>query len=498
MASLLLTNVRIPNRSGSGVLAEILVRDGLIARIEQPSTAVGNRAPDHVVDGDGRWAVPGLWDNHVHMNQWALARQRIDVSGARSARELAASIAAVAAQRRAGGAPILIGYGFRDALWPDTPTPALLDSATAGLPTVVIGGDLHCAWLNSAALQRFGRAEHPTGVLREAELFSIMGELSDVPGPVLDAAVADAVRAAGARGVVGIVDFEMSDSAPVWTRRIASGIDGLRVRCSVWPDHLDAALARGLRSGDPVPRTNDLAVAGPLKVITDGSLNTRTAYCDDPYPVTDDGGGGGHGILSVPFDDLVETMSRAWAGGLTSAIHAIGDHANRLVLDAFERVGCPGTIEHAQLMHTADVARMAALGIVASVQPEHAMDDREVADTHWAGRTSEAFAFRSLLAGGVRLAFGSDAPVAPLDPWIAMSAAAFRSRDGLEPWHPEQCITVADALTASTGRVGTLRPGGPADLVLTERDPFSCTADELRSMPVYATFLGGRQTFGPV
>jgi predicted amidohydrolase YtcJ len=202
--------------------------------------------------------------------------------------------------------------------------------------------------------------------------------------------------------------------------------------------------------------------------------------------------------LSVPFDDLVATMDRARAAGISSAIHAIGDHANRMAVDAFERVGASGSIEHVQLIHRQDALRMARLGIVASVQPEHAMDDRDVAETHWAGRTSDAFAFRGLIDAGVRIVLGSDAPVAPLDPWISLSAAVFRSRDGREPWHPEQRITAAEALMASTNGVSALRPGGVADLVVVDRDPHTCDAEELRSMAVFATFLGGRPTFGPL
>jgi predicted amidohydrolase YtcJ len=497
--ALTLANVRIPGPRGAGAATEIHLADGLIRRISPSASRPPTGFPaasrsGEVLDCEGRFAVPGLWDHHVHSGQWALARQRIDVSGAPSARALAAAIAPVAAERRAGDAAILIGYGFRDALWADSPTPALLDEATAELPAVMIGGDLHCAWLNSAALQRFGLAEHPTGVLREAELFAIMDALSDVPEAVLDAAVAEAARAAAARGVVGIVDFEMSDAAPVWSRRIASGVDELRVVCSVWTSALPSAIDRGRRTGDPVPGTGGLALVGPLKVITDGSMNTRTAYCDQPYPGED----AGYGILSVPYQDLVAVMELAWSAGIASAIHAIGDHANRLALNAFEQVGCPGSIEHAQLLHGTDAARMGRLGVVASVQPEHLLEDRDAADILWAGRTSDAYVFRSMIDAGVRLAFGSDAPVVPADPWSALSAAVFRSRDGREPWHPEQRISVGEALAASTNGVSCLRAGGVADIVLVERDPFDCSADELRAMPVFATFLGGRQTFGPI
>ena len=145
-------------------------------------------------------------------------------------------------------------------------------------------------------------------------------------------------------------------------------------------------------------------------------------------------------------------LRRATAAGLDCAVHAIGDRANTLALDAFAATGARGRVEHAQLLGPADLARFAELGLVASVQPEHAVDDRDVADRYWAGRTHRAFAYRSLLDAGAELVLGSDAPVAPLDPWITLAAAVHRSADGRPSWHPEQEIPLDVALAASAGR----------------------------------------------
>jgi predicted amidohydrolase YtcJ len=187
-------------------------------------------------------------------------------------------------------------------------------------------------------------------------------------------------------------------------------------------------------------------------------------------------------------------MAKGWAAGFLPAIHAIGDRSNAAALDAFEHVGCPGRIEHAQLLRREDVTRMAALGIVASVQPEHALDDRDVADHHWAGRTDRAFPLRSLLDAGVTLALGSDAPVAPLDPWLTIGAAVARTKDGRAPWHPEQGISVQEALRASARCRATVEPGQVADLQLVEKDPLATPGEELRTMPVALTLLAGRVT----
>jgi hypothetical protein len=189
---------------------------------------------------------------------------------------------------------------------------------------------------------------------------------------------------------------------------------------------------------------------------------------------------------------------------MRSAVHAIGDHANRLALDTFEELVAGGarqdfsglghSIEHAQLLSDDDVHRFARLGIVASVQPEHALDDRDVADRLWAGRTQRAFPLASLLAAGVQLALGSDAPVAPLDPWVGMAAAVGRSRDGTDPWHPEQSISREAALAASARGRHRVSAGDTADLAVCELDPLVASVADLRRMPVAATLLGGRIT----
>ena len=230
---------------------------------------------------------------------------------------------------------------------------------------------------------------------------------------------------------------------------------------------------------------------GPLKVLIDGSLNTRTAYCVDPYPH------GGRGLLTVSEAELLDLLVRARESGFVPAVHAIGDAANEVALDAFAAAGIAGRIEHAQFVRSQDFARFGGLGLTASVQPAHALDDRDAADSNWAGRTDRAFPLRSLLAAGATLALGSDAPVAALEPWTAMSAATTRSRqDGRGPWHPEQALTRQEALAASTRGRGTVRAGDPADLAVLDVDPLAVSDAEFAAMPVAATLVAGRFTFG--
>jgi predicted amidohydrolase YtcJ len=482
--TLTLRNGRLP---GSDDRVDVSIRDGVIRRI-----GFGDRtAPGESVDLGERWLLPGLWDNHVHFGQWAQTARRLDLTAAKSAAEAGALVA-----DRAPGVPpgeTLVGFGFRDGLWPDVPGRGVLDAASGTLPVVLVSGDLHCCWLNSAALAAYGFPDHRTGLLREDDAFAVVKALGTVPEDVMDAWVDTAARSAAARGVVGIVEMEMAWNPGDWQRRTAAGSDSLRVEASVYSQHLERAIGLGLRSGAALDGTGGLATMGPFKVITDGSLNTRTAYCFDEYPGLE-GRPGAHGLPTVSAGRLVGLMRRAAENGIRPAVHAIGDRANSLALDAFAEVGCPGSIEHAQLLREEDVARFAELGVVASVQPEHALDDRDVAERYWAGRTGRAFPLKALLDAGASLALGSDAPVAPLDPWVSIAAAVGRTRGEREPWEPGQAISRQAALAASARGRHAIAVGDAADLAVCEIDPFVASVADLRRMPVAATLLAGRFT----
>lgn len=473
-----------------GPLCDVHLADGRIQGIRPHGAPVPAGEPS--LDLDGRTLLPGLWDAHVHIVQWAAARRRLDLSGIASA-----GAAAEAARGHAAGlepgAP-LTGYGFRDGLWPDAPHRDLLDAATGARPTLLISGDLHSAWLNSAALALLGYADHPTGLLREDEALEATERLATADTPTTDGWVAQACTAAAQRGITGIVDFEAADNLTDWTRRMAAHRIPLRVSAAVYPDFLDSAIERGLRTGQPLDAHGGLLEVGPLKLFTDGSLNTRTALCHEPYPGMAADDPEAHGIGRLTLEELTETMRRASAHGVEPAVHAIGDRANELALDAFAAVRCRGRIEHAQLLRAADVPRFAALDVTAGVQPSHAVDDRDVADRHWHGRTGRAFAYADLVTSGARLELGSDAPVAPLDPWVTLANAVSRTDDGRPSWHPEQRLPVAQALAASSGNRRSVWVGDRADLVIVDADPLTADDASLRNMPVHGTLLGGEWT----
>lgn len=482
-------NVRLSGPSAAYVpftgLVDLVVSGGDVVDVSPPGAL---RTSAESWDAEGRWAIPGLWDHHVHLAPWALQSSRVDLGPTTSAREAAAMMAAARPDDRG----VRIGFGYRDALWPDAPSDVDLDSVTGAVPTYLINADLHSVWVNTAAAQRSGAALTADGVHREQSAFAIHAELDALADGQLDLAIADAADAAAARGIVGVVDFDMGESLSAWRRRAAAHFDALRVSFGIYPAHFAGVLAQGVVTGDALD-ADGLVRVGALKIISDGSLGTGTAACHQPYAPRHD-----TGLLAVSGDELRELLTRAAGTGWEVAVHAIGDRAVRSALDAFTYSGAVGSLEHAQLVSHADLARFSRLGVTASVQPAHALDDRDIVDRDWAGQTGLAYPLRSLVHAGANVVFGSDAPVAPLDPWNGIADAVTRTRDGREAWNPLECVDVTTALAASTGlgtaHEVTLGPGALADIAFCDADPYACDGAGLRSMSVGATMVAGRFT----
>jgi len=475
-------------------LQDIRTRDGLIHAIE-PAGTLSPDGAEEVIDVDGRLVVPGLWDEHVHMGQWASHRRRIDVSGASEASE-ALDLMILGALTRAND-PVIVGAGMRPGTWAVSPRLDEIDAVSGSIPWVIFSIDIHSCWANTAALRLFG-FDSPTGLLTEHDSFDLLGRVESVLPEEHDRWVAEEEKKAAARGVVGIVDLDMGPTIDNWIRRRRGSEDTflLRVEASVYPNTLDVALGRGLTTGEQIAPG---VTMGPLKAITDGSLNTQTAYVTTPF---EGGEASAVGIMNYSLEEVDDFVSRAHAKGLAITLHAIGDRANSLMLDVFQRHGIRGRIEHAQLVSPVDIGRFAALGVTASVQPQHAVDDREVTDRLWSNRADQAFPLKSLIDAGAHVVFGSDAPVSALDPWVQIAAAVTRTDDDRVPWHPEQAITLTEALSCSSRtRVAVSEP---ADLAVVEGDPlwleaaFAGRPQELsralRALPVALTVMGGRIT----
>lgn len=507
-APILLRNARIvpigtPGTAGTTATepTDLLLSGGRVTAVGEAATADGVPSATEVLDLAGRWVIPGLWDQHVHMSSWAQALQRIDVSGSVRPQDVVARIAAHLENLPEGDRPFAVtGWGYRSANWDDLPSVAELDAVSQGLPVVIYSGDGHSGWLNTAAQRLLGLEPTATS-LDEDAWFAAFTKFTAIPEVAQEGeqGLGPAAREAAARGIVGLVDLEFDSSFGFWPARVARGVDELQIRTAVYPDRLDDLIALGRATGDPFEDTGDLVRMGPLKVITDGSLGTRTAHCCDPYPATLQGDFP-HGKQNVPGPELEELLRTATGHGLDVAVHAIGDAAIEIALQAYAASGAQGSIEHAQLTTPAQLSRMATLGIRASVQPAHLLDDRDLTARCWPGREERCFAFRSMLDAGIPLVLGSDAPVAPLDPWLAIAAAVHRSADEREAWVPEQAITAAEALAASTDGAGTVAAGHRADLAVLDHDPLAPAEDtatvgrRLRAMTVALTVNGGRVT----
>ena len=484
MSSLLLRQVRVVPLDGQAAAdpVDVLIEDGLIAGLGP--AAGSHRGP--TVAADGRWLIPGLWDAHVHLAQWALAGRRLDLSPTSSPEEVLGKVARSARDGAAGDRRPIVGTGHRAGTWSRPVTVAELDAVCGAVPVALINSDCHHGWLNTAALDALGLARRDS-VVAEAEWFAAYPRVVSVlEGSPTPADYRRVLGEAAARGVAGLVDFEFSAPWRDWAQRWHEGGDLLRIRWSPYPDQLDTVRAARLRSGSPLPGADDRLTVGSLKIISDGSLGTRTAWCYEPYADT-----GGCGAPNQTDGELAELLAEGRRAGLSVATHAIGDRALDAAVAAYAATGARGSIEHAQVTTGQGIAAMSRLGLTASVQPAHLLDDHQTTDQVWAGQADRCFTLRALLDHGVDVALGSDAPVAPLDPWLAIAVAVHRGRPGDEPWHPEQAITAAEALAASVdGR--RIAAGQPGDVALLDFDPLASDAARLRVMRSALTCVAGQ------
>jgi predicted amidohydrolase YtcJ len=460
-------------------------------------------APPDVVDLGGRCVVPGFTDAHVHFPTWALARREVRLEGTQTIEEALDRVRDALAGLRPGG--WLRGRGWRSGDWSPSvePTRQALDPITGDVPTALLAHDSHSLWLNSAAIARASgdlrvpggvvevdEAGEPTGVLRETAAWSFRDDVVETSADEYVDAMREGLRVAASRGVTAIHDKDGWVGALEFFQRLQrEGALNLRVWQSLPHERLDELARLGLSSG----LGDDLLRLGYLKAFMDGTLGSQTARLLD-----------GSGVEITSREELTEIVARAARAGWPVAVHAIGDLANREALDAFEETRVEWgprrlrpRIEHAQLLAEEDVPRFATLGVAASVQFSHAPSDRGLADRFWAGMTHRAYAYRSLWDSGALVANGSDAPIEELDPMAGIRAGVLRD------WHPEQALTVEEALVATCvnpaivsgdgRRRGKLLPGYLADLVVLDRDPL----EDVAEAEVVATMVGGRWTFNP-
>ncbi|MFA6954698.1 MAG: amidohydrolase family protein [Thermoanaerobaculia bacterium] len=516
-ATLVLTNGRI--WTGASFARSVTISSGRIAALDAAAPA-GAR----VIDLGGRLVVPGFIDNHLHFVMGSLQLEAIQLRDATSFEEFARRIAERASVSGAGA--WITGGGWDEHRWstPLLPRRESIDAATAQNPVFVTRLDLHMGLANSVALRLAGITREtpdppggaivrdaggePTGALKDAAMRLVMAVIPPPDAASRIAAMRRGLREAARLGVTSFCDMGMSaeafDDFRAWQRLDRDGELTARawmyLPIASWERLRDAALEKSFGS-------SRLKIGG-LKGFADGSLGSATAAFREPYA----GEPCNCGLLMEPMTD--GSMSRWIAGAdaheLQLAIHAIGDRANADVLTMFESL--PSfrdrrlRIEHAQHLDAGLVRRIAEGRVVASMQPYHAADDGRWAEARLgAERASWAFPFRSLLDAGAVVTFGSDWPVAPLDPIAGIHAAVTRRTiDGANPdgWIPEQKIAVAEALCSYTSssawavfaerEVGTIAPGMRADLAVLSHDLFTIAPEEIESVTVDMTIFDGR------
>ncbi|TXT05977.1 hypothetical protein VHUM_03738 [Vanrija humicola] len=456
-----------------------------------------------VIDLAGLWLSPSLVDWHTHWTKNLIGIRRYSLEHLKSAAAVLEAVAARVDDPEWDEDGFFVAVNMRSGEWPDTPAlnRLALDAISSAKPICLNFNGHHSYVCNTKGLEfvGFSPETHPDGILYETDAFKLSVALTSRPdADLLDTYSDEMGRHAASLGVTEIVDLEMAFNDIHWQRRFAKGFKGLRVHTGIYPQHLDRALEKGFKTGDAVPGTHGQVTIGPFKLVTDGSLGSATAYCKDPYPNSCN-----HGLLTHGPGEIDALCLRATQSSLRLAVQAIGDEALRHTLDALDAHKAAGfpplagsTIEHAQLVDAPEIPRFKELGLVASIQPRHLVDDAELAHCHWPGREGRAYAFKTLHDAGIPLRMGSDCPIAPLQPWEAIACAIARSGGNEQAaFEPQEIIDVETAYAASTsnGRTG-IDVGGRADLVVIDADPLTLDAEGIRRVKVLGTLLGGNWT----
>lgn len=512
---------------GRAVPGAVAIRGDRILAVGDSAAVAPYLGPHtRVIDAKGGLVAPGFNDGHTHFIDGGFQLASVQLRDAATPREFIRRIAEYAKHLKPG--EWILGGDWDHTLWPGAPLPRhdWIDSVTPNNPVFINRLDGHEALANALAMKLAGvtkdtptppggqiehdaRTGEPTGMFKDMAM-GLIDKVVPPPTPEQrDTALARALVHAESLGVTGTASMYASFADLASFRRLErAGRLTLRAVLYLpledWRDVADTVRARG--AGD------DWVRIGGVKGFMDGSAGSRTAFMAQPYSDS----AGYRGLLRHPPADMARWIGSADSAGLQIAVHAIGDSANAILLsiyDSLEHAHAPRDRrfrdEHAQHLRPEDIGKFGALGVIASVQPYHVIDDgRWVVQRIGPERIKSSYAFRSLLDSHAVLAFGSDWTVAPIEPILGIYAAVTRrTLDGKNPggWVPEQKVTLAEALRAYTwGNAyavfaekerGTLAPGMLADVTVVDRDLFAMPPESLATARVAATVVGGKIVF---
>lgn len=493
------------------------------------------------VDLRGQTVLPGFIDSHIHLLSTAYRSHYIDAVHCTSEDAVADLVRVRAAQTPPGR--WIQGGQWDKNLWlgGNFPTKASLDAVAPDHPVVLWSKDGHLLWVNSLALQRAGitaqtpnppngailrdGSGEPTGILQEEDATRLVYRVIEEPDPQLTRALVErALVELQKSGITSIHDIEGMDALQLFQQLRSEGVLGVRVTMFL-PRKLLPILRE--RWPEMLAQEDALIRLGGIKIFADGTLGSQTAAMLESF----EGSPGNFGILAIPEQEMNETVSAAAAMGISIAIHAIGDRAAHVALNSIEQAQrhlaqqessmmnrgptCLSRLryrlEHVQLITNADLERMKRLGVIASVQPFHAVADRDIVERYWGKRARRSYAYRTMQDMGIPLSLGSDAPVETFDPLRILYAATMRRSDTMPrrpPWLPDQALPVARALWdytmgaayagAEEHLKGSLTPGKFGDAVIL-RDPLlALPQEQIADNAVQATILGGRVVYGEV
>ncbi|HKD82761.1 MAG TPA: amidohydrolase [Candidatus Angelobacter sp.] len=530
-ADLIITNAKIwtvdktrPNAEALAVLGERIVAVGSAAEVDAwhgPQTKV--------LDAQGKLLLPGFNDAHVHFVDGGDHLQEVQLKDAASPEEFARRIGERAKSTPKG--EWVTGGDWDEQKWspPNLPTKELINPVTPDTPVWVNRYDGHESLANSVTLRLAGITAktpdppggeivhdaqgNPTGVLKDAAQDLVVKVMPPMTPAHRMRAIHQAMDHAASVGVTSVQDMNPSyDDVKAYSELEEKGTLSVRIYAAPletgWRDQAKIGIRHAF--GTPLLRM------GAVKGYADGSLGSETAYFFDPYTDAPDK----HGLLSDemhPVSAMQQRLRGADAAGLQLCVHAIGDRAISMTLDIYTQIEKANgkrdrrwRIEHSQHMAAKDFVRYARLGVIASVQPYHAIDDGRWAESRIGpDRIKRTYAFRTFLDNGVHLAFGTDWSVAPLSPmWTVYAAVTRATLDGKNPdgWIPEQKLTVAEAIEAYTmgsayaefqeKEKGSITPGKLADFVVLSDDIFKIPPAAIRNVKIEATFLGGKLVYG--